>query len=104
MAIVTGGAQGLGAAIVSMLCANGAKVMVFDMNVTGIQATDNLSVCRVDVADESSVVSGVQKTVQLWGQVDIMVNCAGIVGPHGVTTDTVDVAGFDKVYEGVSNV
>ena len=43
----------------TMLCDNGAKVMLLDMNVTGIQAVDDLSVFRVDVADESSVVSGV---------------------------------------------
>ena len=45
--------------------------------------------------------------MQLWGQVDIIVdrsiNCTGIVGPYCVTTDTVDIAGFDKVYEGVCN-
>ncbi len=74
--------------------------MIFDVNVTGVVATEYLSCCVVDVANESSVENGVQKTVELWGQIDIMVNCAGIVGPHGVTTDTVDVAAFDKVYEG----
>ncbi|XP_064391596.1 2-dehydro-3-deoxy-L-rhamnonate dehydrogenase (NAD(+))-like isoform X2 [Halichondria panicea] len=99
VAIVTGGAQGLGGAIAAMLQRNGAKVMVFDMKPVVEGASPELSSCVVDVRDEESVVAGFKKTVELWGRVDIMVNCAGIVGPHSATADIVDVAEFDKVYQ-----
>ncbi len=99
VAIVTGGSQGLGGAIAAMLHQNGAKVMVFDMKpMEGV--LPQMSSCIVDVGDEESVVAGFQKTVELWGRVDIMVNCAGIVGPHNANADTVDVREFDQVYQG----
>ncbi len=51
----------------------------------------------MDVGDEESVVAGFQKTVELWGHVDIMVNCAA---PHNANADSVDVMEFDKVHQG----
>ncbi len=59
-----------------------------------------MSSCIVDVGDEESVVAGFQKTVELWGRVDIVVNCAGIMGPHNANADSVDVMEFDKVHQG----
>ena len=56
-----------------------------------------MSSCIVDVGDEESVVAGFQKTVELWGHVDIMVNCAA---PHNANADSVDVMEFDKVHQG----
>ena len=101
---MTGGASGLGAGIVSMLLKNGAKVMVFDVNTAAVETSPTLSKCTVDVSDEASVVAGFQATVKEFGRVDIMVNCAGIVGPHGMPTAEVDTAGFDQVYAGEGEV
>ncbi len=88
VAIVTGGAQGLGAAIVARLAAEGAHVVVADTNLTGAQATAE-EVARVtgrrtlahatDVTDEAQVAALVDQTHATFGRLDIMVANAGIV-------------------------
>ena len=106
--MVTGGAQGLGLGISKMLAENGGKVVIFDMNadkgaevVASLQSKGySASFQKVDVADETSIAAGFDFVRSKHGRLDIAVNCAGIVGPHGVTTDQVDVKEFDRVYEG----
>lgn len=105
---MTGGVQGLGLGITRMLAENGAKVVIFDTNTekgaevaASIQQDGyHVSFQNVDVSDDSSVASGFEQLSREHGRLDIAVNCAGIVGPHHVTTDQVDVKDFDKVYEG----
>ena len=105
---MTGGAQGLGLAISRMLAENGAKVIIFDMNSSkGEEVTASIqregyyaSFQKVDVSDEASVASGFESVSKEHGQLDIAINCAGIVGPHGVTTEQVNVNDFDLVYQG----
>lgn len=75
VAIVTGGASGIGAAIARRLRADGARVAVFDVNPDAADA--DLAV-RVDVSDDESVVAGVQRVVGEFGRLDIVVNNAGI--------------------------
>jgi NAD(P)-dependent dehydrogenase (short-subunit alcohol dehydrogenase family) len=71
VAIVTGGGQGIGAAIVAGLEADGATVAVADLNPPkgGI---------RADVASEEDVARMVAETVERHGRVDILVNNAGL--------------------------
>jgi NAD(P)-dependent dehydrogenase (short-subunit alcohol dehydrogenase family) len=71
VALVTGGAQGIGAAIASGLQAEGATVVVADLNPPegGI---------RADVASEEDVIGMVEETVTRHGRVDILVNNAGL--------------------------
>ena len=86
-----------------MLVDNGAKVMIFDVleEKAGTSLIGkNVSFCKVDVSKEESVQAGFTSTVDQLGRVDIMVNCAGIVGPNGVTVDQVNTQDFDRVYEG----
>ncbi len=71
VAIVTGGAQGIGRAIAERLTRDGAAVEVFDL----------VGEPPVDVADEGSVREGVERMVASRGRVDILVNNAGIY-PH----------------------
>lgn len=81
-AVVTGGASGLGEAVVRRLVAEGAKVAIFDMNVErGEALAKELAAvfCRVDVQSESSVDEGFAKARAANGQERILVNCAGIV-------------------------
>jgi NAD(P)-dependent dehydrogenase (short-subunit alcohol dehydrogenase family) len=54
---------------------------------------------NVVTALQASVEASMAATVAAFGKVDIVVNCAGIVGPTGKKIDEVDVAAFDKVYE-----
>ncbi len=72
---MTGGASGIGAATVAQLRANGARVVVLDL----APANDDESV-RVDVADEASVVAGVDRAAALLGGLDVAVLSAGVGG------------------------
>ncbi|MDA1188930.1 MAG: SDR family oxidoreductase [Chloroflexi bacterium] len=87
-ALVTGGASGIGRGICLALAEQGAKVAVADRNVEGTEqvAADvaktgvaTLAI-RVDVTNQASVDEMVAKVVDAWGQVDILVNDAGVIG------------------------
>jgi 3-oxoacyl-[acyl-carrier protein] reductase len=76
-AVVTGGAQGIGAAIVKRLQASGARVAVWDLDGSP----------RVDVSDPDSVASATKAALAALGRVDILVNNAGIAGKNAPTVD-----------------
>ncbi len=86
VAVVTGGASGLGKATTELLAARGAKVAIFDLNeqaggeVVKALGADNAAFWAVDVASASSVEKAVAAVVDKFGTVDVLVNCAGI-GP-----------------------
>jgi 3-oxoacyl-[acyl-carrier protein] reductase len=76
-AVVTGGAQGIGAAIVKRLEASGAKVAVWDLD----------GKPGVDVTDPSAVEAAARNTLKALGRIDILVNNAGIAGKNVPTVD-----------------
>jgi len=76
-AVVTGGMQGIGAAIVKRLEASGAKVRVWDLDAKE----------KVDVADPSSVERAASKAVAELGKIDVLVNNAGVAGMNVPTVD-----------------
>ncbi|KGB82439.1 3-hydroxy-2-methylbutyryl-CoA dehydrogenase [Rhodovulum sp. NI22] len=83
VAVVTGGASGLGEATVRDLCAQGARVAIFDMNDTagyalGRELGEDAIFCKVDVTDEANVVSALATVVETFGKITACVNCAGI--------------------------
>lgn len=110
-AIVTGGADGLGKAIVNMLVQDGAKVMIFDVTeekmkafVEELQSAGHKARgCKVDVSQEASVKQGFAEFLEFSDRLDIMVNCAGIIGPNAVNCESVTVEDFDRVYAGKTN-
>lgn len=85
-AIVTGAAAGIGRATVAQLVRGGANVVMVDMNeekLTALQAElaefgDKLMAVSCDVSDEEAVNQAVAAANARFGQVDILVNCAGI--------------------------
>jgi 2-dehydro-3-deoxy-L-rhamnonate dehydrogenase (NAD+) len=76
-AIVTGGAQGIGAAIAGRLRASGAKVRIWDLEGSP----------SVDVADHLCVERATQAALGALGRIDVLVNNAGIAGPTAPTVD-----------------
>jgi meso-butanediol dehydrogenase/(S,S)-butanediol dehydrogenase/diacetyl reductase len=82
VALVTGGASGIGWAVTQRLRAEGAHVCVGDLSGRA-QAVclDNpdLSALELDVTDESSVAAATRHILEIHGQIDAVVNCAGIV-------------------------
>jgi 3-oxoacyl-[acyl-carrier protein] reductase len=83
--LVTGGAQGIGRAIVEAFAVRGARVMIADLRLAQAQAlADNLTAraCRVeasdiDLADTTAVFELVQGVERDWGRLDILVHNAG---------------------------
>lgn len=86
VAVVTGGASGLGKATVMRLVKKGAKVAILDFNEeTGSAAVAELGAehtifCKTDVCNPEHVEAAFRKTIEKWGRIDIGVLCAGIPG------------------------
>jgi 3-oxoacyl-[acyl-carrier protein] reductase len=103
VAVVTGGAGGLGRAVVQRLADEGAIVVVFDLDEAAMAAIVRagkgagpaIGCARVDVTDEASVAGGIDRVVAEHGRLDIVVNCAGIIGPTNLKVTQVDAAAFD---------
>lgn len=83
VAIVTGSAQGIGKAIAEKLAAEGAAVVLADLNEAGAREVaahlPKAIAIRADVSDEASVTSMVKSAVDAFGKLDILVNNAAIV-------------------------
>jgi len=100
--LVTGGASGLGAATAQMAAANGAKVVIADLQVeAGEKLAKELGgkYCKCDVTSEADGKAAVAAAVQAFGGLNVLVNCAGI----GVAERTIgkdaphDLARFTRV-------
>jgi NAD(P)-dependent dehydrogenase (short-subunit alcohol dehydrogenase family) len=102
VAIVTGGADGIGKAIAIRLAEEGAKVCIFDKDIEllekTIQEVSGSSSFQVDISDDSAVSSAFDEVVNAEEKIDIVVHCAGIVGPNAKKITEVDVNDFDQVY------
>ncbi|MEH7402625.1 3-hydroxyacyl-CoA dehydrogenase [Gottfriedia acidiceleris] len=85
IAIVTGGASGLGAGTVRMIVENGGKAAIFDLNeeraASLISELGEENVCfeKTDVSSEESVKNSISNVLTKYGSFNTVVNCAGIV-------------------------
>jgi len=92
-AIVTGGATGIGLAIVRRLLASGAKVRIWDRDAQTLQQTlttlanPGASGANVDVSDAQSVAKATEDAAATLGKIDVLVNNAGIAG---INTPVID--------------
>ena len=97
-AIVTGGGQGIGRAVVERLAAEGARVAVLDMSpdnakevIEGLDTPANHLALQTNVADSASVIASIRQARETFGRLDMAVNNAGIGQAPG--------DGSDKFYE-----
>ena len=86
-ALVTGGASGIGLAVVQRLVQAGCRVAVLDLEVA--QSDGNVLSVQCDVSDSASVSSAVTRVAQEFGGIDIVINNAGI-GAQGTVEDNSD--------------
>jgi NAD(P)-dependent dehydrogenase (short-subunit alcohol dehydrogenase family) len=85
IAVVTGGASGIGQGIVRGFAEHGARVVIADMDRERAESVsreisphgENVIVAEVDICDPSQVLSVVNSVLEKWMRIDILVNCAG---------------------------
>src|SRR5438477_5605196 len=93
VAVVTGGASGVGAALVRQLLDAGAKVAVVDRDAATLdrslegQDGDRVIGLQADVALEGDVQRYAEATTRKWGRIDLFHNNAAIVGPQSSLLD-----------------
>jgi len=93
-AVVTGGAQGIGRAIVERFLESGAAVAIWDRDIdlakktaAELQKRGRVAPVAVDVTNYSDVERARDETIKAFGRIDILVNNAGIAGPNVKTWD-----------------
>jgi NAD(P)-dependent dehydrogenase (short-subunit alcohol dehydrogenase family) len=104
VAVVTGGASGMGRATVQRFLAEGAAVLVADYNADSGEATvaaardagfgERVRFVRTDVADEDQVAAMIDAAVDAFGRLDVVFNNAGVGGAIGPLVETSE-ADFD---------
>ncbi len=107
VAIVTGGASGIGAGIAWRLASEGAAVNLFDTNEVGLleqaramkKAGHKVDAFVVDISSESQVKAGVNEVVDRNQRLDVLINCAAVVGPTATRIEDYSVDQFQKVVD-----
>ena len=89
VAVVSGGASGLGAAVIKELTENGAKAAILDFDAENgeklaLELGDKVIFCKTDVTDAASVKSAIDRTMEAFGAIHFAVNCAGVASPKKV--------------------
>ncbi len=92
VAIVTGGAQGIGLAITRRMINSGAHVVICDLDYelakkVALEKPNKIIVKKTDVTDSEAVQTLVHEIVKSHGAIDILVNSAGIAGPNKKVID-----------------
>src|SRR4051812_43780861 len=89
VAVVTGGASGIGAATAELLLARGATVAVLDRSFSAVEKGRTLNV-PCDVCDSASVVSAIGTVTDALGGLDVLINNAGIGAVGDITANDDD--------------
>lgn len=103
-ALVTGGAAGIGAATAKAMLAEGALVMIADINLEGARELaeklgPNAAATVLDVREPDQWTNAVDATVKAFGGLDILVNNAGFGGDHIETLETLDYETIRKIVD-----
>ncbi len=103
VAVVTGGAQGIGFAVAERLVAGGARVSLWDMNAELLESAraelgEAASTVTVNIADYDAVAAAVASVEKTLGSLDILVHSAGIAGKNA-PLDEYDLAEWRRVID-----
>ncbi|XP_061373507.1 (-)-isopiperitenol/(-)-carveol dehydrogenase, mitochondrial-like [Gastrolobium bilobum] len=105
VAIVTGGASGIGEATARVFADQGARMVVIadiqdelGNQVVASIGTHRCTYVHCDVADEDQVQNLVQSTVNIYEKLDIMFSNAGILSPSDQTVSELDMSQFDRLF------
>ncbi|NDB29627.1 SDR family oxidoreductase [archaeon] len=88
VAVVTGGIQGFGLAVVERFLRSGAEVVIWEKDknlLDNFNIEGNIHKVQTDVSNFDSVEQSTDQTIKLCGQIDILINNAGISGPNHKT-------------------
>ena len=104
VAIVTGGASGIGAASARLFAAEGAKVALVDQDTVGLgQVAAEIEgrggtamTLAADVSSDRQAREGVASVMEKWGRIDVLLTAAG--ASTGGTVDTIDEAAWDRTF------
>lgn len=97
VAVVTGAASGIGAAIAQRLKRAGAKVLIGDLADASVQAAEwGCGFRRTDISDEAEVAAMLDQAVEAYGRLDVLVSNAAIADVHPMAE--ADLARADRYY------
>lgn len=93
VAIVTGGGQGIGHSVASRILQGGGRVSVWDVDQSLLDTlcdslggdADHIQALNVDISDQAAVETATHAAIDAFGQIDILINNAAIVGPNATT-------------------
>ncbi len=102
VAIVTGGASGIGFATAQKLKADGARIALLDLNPQGLSEAskrlgEDVLAIETDIRSEASVNAAIAKTIDAFDQIDIVINAAGIAGITGKNATDIPFQNFQDV-------
>ena len=99
VAVVTGGANGIGFSVAERLSKSGASVKIWDLDIEAAQTaaeTINAEAVECDITDWISVKNATDTSVNASEKIDILVNSAGIAGPNDTVVDY-DNKAWDRI-------
>jgi 2-dehydro-3-deoxy-L-rhamnonate dehydrogenase (NAD+) len=104
VAIITGGASGIGLSIAKKLSGEGAIIAMIDMNPSVLQSAvrsvgEKAFAFVCDVTNEDQVKSVVDQIAERFGRIDILVNSAGVTGKTNIKSHEVELKDFRFVFD-----
>lgn len=106
VAVISGGADGLGKGIAARIASEGCSVVLFDINEQLLLQTVNefrglgykVAGMTGDISSEEAVKKNIDQVDRQFGKIDIMVNAAGIIGPTAIKITDYKTEDFDHIY------
>ncbi|WKA59103.1 SDR family oxidoreductase [Planococcus shenhongbingii] len=109
VALITGGAKGMGEATAKLFAKEGAKIVIADLDIDSakkVAATINHSggtartYNKVDVTDKNTIKQTIEAAIEEFGKIDILVNCAGgTIGGGNGNTENLDMEDWEKTMQ-----